>query len=786
MKKFIYIAAAVAALVGCSKSEFVEKTAEGTDNLKVSVNVATEDSDATKAVYDGERYVKFEKNDKIYAAIAKKSTPTKAIWVAKKDKQEKDDYNGVYYSTLTIDDETAEAPSFSGSFFSINKDDKEDEYAFYGVFPGEALNYLWSEEDLTSWRVKLPTEQAATQTSWYNKADVMLLKPSVLVNKPTEMYTWGEFNSINEGETVTMAHLFGFGKITFAGVPAEYASSKVSSVKIEAVGADKVLAGEFYVDVTAPIDEVKYDHVNNKSAVITLPADGTVAVSDYVAWFVAKPGNYDVKITVATEKCDLVFEREGLEIVRSELAAPVVNFKSTDTVVSYDITLENGENWSQKTFSYSYAISSSYKTREWGEGAKKMKFTLDYPKQTNSNYGSYASGVSGYVQLMAQNTLTGGYAVLKSLYNFIGVKNVKVGVGIYTPGVVCDFTVNLVDGETVTKLGTYAVTGTSATPAGQNFWFEVPEGASGKGVLEVVADNFRGTATDPAANPASCRPYISILEVNAAPGIVLDENSVTFEKTASTHNVYCSVVAATADPTVEVSTDAQSWLTASYNNGEVVLTAAENTGAKRTATVTVKATGIGTAQETISVTQKSATAVEYKLDIKPADFLPFVDAKKAELTAAGTTWGDLDGFSVDATFTATATDGSGKTLDVKFSCVDLVLNKCTETQTRIKKHGYDKGVMAPVTELGPIVSCVVKSEIKSSESSYADFGIAVSKDGNSFKNQVADITGPSYDGTFENPCVNTWIPDTDEYTWIQFVADKAFNFYGFEIVFVVD
>lgn len=781
MKKFIYIAAAVAALVGCSKSEIVEKTAEGTDNMKVSVNVAAEDSDATKAVYDGERYIKFEKNDNIYAAIAKKSAPTKAIWVAKKDKQEKDDYNGVYYSTLTIDDETAAAPSFSGSFFSINKDDKEDEYAFYGVFPGDALNAFWSEEDLTSWIVKLPNSQQATQTSWYNKADVMLLKPSVLVNKPTEMYTWGEFNSINEGETVKMAHLFGFGKITFAGVPAEYASSKVRSVTIEAVGADKVLAGEFYVDVTAPIDEVKFDHTRSKYAVITLPSDGTVSVSDYVAWFVAKPGNYDVKITVATEKCDLVFEREGLEIVRSELASPVVNFKSTDTVVSYDITLENGENWSQKTFTSSNCINSSNKTREWGDGDKKMKFTLDYPNQTNTNYGGYASGVSGYVQLMAQSAITGGSAVLKSMYTFIGVKNVKVGVGIYTPGVVCDFTVNLVDGETVTKLGTCAVTGVQATPAGQNFWFEVPEGASGKGVIEVVADNFRGTETSPASNPASCRPYISTIEINAAPGIVLDENSVTLEKTAGTQKIYCSVVAASADPTVEVSADAQSWLTASYNEGEVVLTTTENTGAKRTATVTVKATGIGTAQETINVTQRSATEVEYKLTVTPNDFLPFVEAKKAELTAAGTTFENLDSFPMNATFTATATDGSGKTVDVPFSFDNVYIAKCTATEFRAK------GGITPTKQLGTIVSGNVKTEYKAWTSGGTLFFswciVNVSADGKNFTSIPVTATGS---GTASNPYVNTWAPDSDEYTWVKFTSSQAFYYYGFEIVFVVD
>ena len=110
MKKSLYIAAALMAIVGCSKSELAPETA-GTHDINVSVAVST--GDDTRAVFDGDSHIKFEKGDYFYAAVAKKGTPTKGVKVAKS----KGAAAGVYYSIFKIKDFEATAPLSSMASF---------------------------------------------------------------------------------------------------------------------------------------------------------------------------------------------------------------------------------------------------------------------------------------------------------------------------------------------------------------------------------------------------------------------------------------------------------------------------------------------------------------------------------------------------------------------------------------------------------------------------------------------------------------------------------------------
>ena len=151
MKKSLYIAAALMSVVGCSKSEIAPETS-GTHDINVSVAVST--GDDTRAVFDGDSHIKFEKGDYFYAAVAKNGTPTKGVKVAKS----KGAAAGVYYSIFKIKDFEATAPVFDGELWSIVDADFADEYNFYGVFPDAAVNTAYSEEDLTSWIVKIPEE----------------------------------------------------------------------------------------------------------------------------------------------------------------------------------------------------------------------------------------------------------------------------------------------------------------------------------------------------------------------------------------------------------------------------------------------------------------------------------------------------------------------------------------------------------------------------------------------------------------------------------------------------
>jgi len=212
MKKSLYIAAALMAVVGCSKSELAPETA-GTHDINVSVAVST--GADTKAVYDGDSHIKFEKGDNFYAAVAKKDAPTKGIKVAKQENGEAT----IYYSTFKINDFEAAEPVFDGSLYSIEEKNFADEYLFYGVFPAAAANtYFFDEDgDLTSWYVKLSKDQTATQTHWDGKADVMLVKPTTIsTSKSTFNEKWKEYTT-TQNEKLQFAHLFGFGKITFAG-----------------------------------------------------------------------------------------------------------------------------------------------------------------------------------------------------------------------------------------------------------------------------------------------------------------------------------------------------------------------------------------------------------------------------------------------------------------------------------------------------------------------------------------------------------------------------------------
>ena len=317
MKKITYIAAALLAFVGCAKQEIVPQTANS-NNLEVSLAVGS-----TKAVYDGDSHIKFEKNDQMYAALASVDKPTTGIEIVGPT-----GYGTSCVASMKIDNEHLDAPVFSGSFKSMAEADKAEQYYLYGVFPYSALfgTSTYSTQNLTAWQINLPADQKeATQSSWSNKADVMLIAPvkidvTTSVNANSDKYYDAAASS-----TVEFAHLFGFGQIKFADIPDEYKDLVVKSVKIETTDG-KYLAGRYTVDVTKDMGEIvpKEGGSYNMSNTITLTGDGETKVSDYTAWFVANPGTYDVKITVSTKKVNFIFDRKGLEIKRGAIAAPTV------------------------------------------------------------------------------------------------------------------------------------------------------------------------------------------------------------------------------------------------------------------------------------------------------------------------------------------------------------------------------------------------------------------------------------------------------------------------------
>lgn len=760
MKKSLYIAAALVATIGCTKSEFIKESAE-THDINVSVTAGTESG--TKAVFDGDSHIKFEKGDAFYAAIAKADAPAKGIKVATKEGYAAN----AYYSSFSISDAEAATPEFKGSLYSIVEADFADEYCFYGVFPSGAVNTNFSEEDLTAWTVDIPDEQTASQTSWQNKADVMLMQPTTIsTSDNTYDEKYGEYSTSNQ-EKVKFAHLFGFGKISFASVPELYASQVVKSIKIEATGDNKALAGRYTVDITKDIEEVVPVPASTKSS-ITLKGDGETTVAEYVAWFVANPGTFDVKITVFTNKADLIFEREGLVITRSFISNPTVNFKSTDVTDSHDVALVDGENWTN-TLSNSNTITSTYKERAWGDGDKKMNFSISYPGSTNSNYGSSLSVSGVYTQNLANNPILGGKVVLSSAADFSGMKEIKVNLGIYTADVTADFTLSVVKNGTAIDLGKVNIAGSNKDHLGKDYYFKTtPESESGQLVLTV--DNFSNT---------SCRPYIGTLSINPAPAIVLDNTTIKVDKTAHSETFDCEIFAADGAPVVTVAEDAQSWLSASWADSKLTLTVTENTGAKRSGKVSLKATGLSETVQDITVVQSSAIEVLYKLSVSAADMYKVLKAEKDKLEAEGTVVDNLTGYPVTAKFEAVGVDDPTKKTEVEISANKLYLGTATEESFKTK------GSLKCTSAVGIISKVVVVADQKLKAGNYDDLVLQISENGTSWKKVASSAL--TYEG--DNPYTTTAVIDDDTANWFDISVTawgKATLIYSFEITFLVD
>ena len=764
MKKSLYIAAALMAVVGCSKSELAPETT-GTHDINVSVAVST--GADTKAVYDGDSHIKFEKGDYFYAAVAKKDAPTKGIKVAKK----KDAAASIYYSTFKINDFEAAEPVFDGSLYSIEEKNFADEYFFYGAFPASAVYTVFFEDsdDLTSWYVKLPKDQTSTQTYWDSKADVMLVKPTTIsTSKSTFDDKYKEYTT-TQNEKLQFAHLFGFGKITFAGVPEAYAKQVVKSVKIEAVGENKVISGNFYVDITKDIEDVvpvpatKYSEIN-------LAGDGKTTVADYVAWFVANPGTFDVKITVATNKADLVFERQGLVINRSVITAPTVNYKSADAVVSHDVALSDGETWTNTfTSSNIYSKYISNKEKAWGDGDKKMNFSLSYPGSANNNSGSYIYENSKYVQKLASSNIQGGKVVLSSAAEFSGMKEIMANFGVYTNDVTADFTVSVVkDGNTYNLGKAVGVAGSNKNVEGKNYYFKTTS-ESESGQLVITVDNMSNT---------DCSPYLGTLIINPAPEIDVDE-SVKVNKTAHSETVDCFVYAADGDPTVTVADDAKSWLSASWASNKLTVTVTENTGKKRAGTITIKAKGLSETTETVTVEQASATAVTYMLYVTAADMYKVLKAEVEKLEGEGKTVDALSGYPVTAEFTAKGVNDATKTTEVEIYGDKLYIGSATENSFK------SKGSLKCTSAVGAISNIVVVADKKMKAGNWDDLILKLSADGSSWSKVNSNAL--SYTG--EGPYTSTAVIDDDSINWFD-IAVTAFGsstpIYSFKVTFTTD
>lgn len=748
MKKTLYMAAVLATLAGCAKTESQPENPVGS-NLELTANV---DGIGTKAVFDGDSHIKFEKSDAFCAAIALPSAPDKAVKVAKQD----GGYANEYYTTFKLEDPNADTPVFKGNFYSILEAQNADTYKFYGVFPSDAVASYG--ENLTVWRVQVKGEQTSSQTSWQNKADVMLVEPADVTVEDKEKTQWGEYNS-KASLNIKFAHLFGFGKISFADIPDTYAGLNVDHVVVEAVGENKDLAGIYKIDITKDVDEMKPVPFSTGSTVTVTP-EAAVTVADNVVWFVANPGTYDVKVTVKTSRYDLVFERTGLNIKRGKIAAPTVHFKAADAAVSHDVALAEGETWSHTPTSNNSLISIRKKAM-WGDGEKKMAFSLAYPKDGNgTNAGTTYYKSSNVAQGFAQSRVIGDKVVLSSGASFSGVKMLKLNLGIYTASASCDFTVALANGTDTTVIKKISVATGEETPSpeGADYFIENTTGVEA-GDLVITLDNL---------SKDDIRPYLGLLVLNPKPELVVGESELKFEKDGGTGEIACNAYATKSEP--KVSSDAE-WLKVTYADGKISYTAEANADSKRTATVTVTLTdGDFTVTKTISVKQKSATTLEYKLTVTPALMNEILKAEAEKHPDADAT----SYYPIDAKFTAVATDGSGKTVDVNMHATWMYVTNLSDTSFRMRGKFYCS------SSIGFVEKVVITADRKVATNNWADLAVKFSKDGSTWSHLSSSAI--TVDGK-----TSTLVNEDEDNTYFSIDATGGFSVIyvdSFEVTFI--
>lgn len=759
MKKLLYMTALLAVAAGCAKTE---SAPEMSDVVNLSVRVNVSNGADTKAKFDGDSHIKFEKGDAFYAAIANESTPTTGVKVGTKST----DYARQYYSIFkTIKDFQPDSPVFEGSFFSISKAAIADAYKFYGVFPKDAV--ASTGEDLTKWRVNLSGTQSATQSEWDSKSDVMVVKPTVISTDSKTETTYHEYD-FSSSNGVEFAHIFGFGKLSFSDMPEKYASLKVKSVTIEAVGEKKDICGQFFLDITADAAKTELYALNPGASIVVTPTD-EVTVKDNVVWFVANPGTYDVKITVATPTYDLVFERQGLVVSRSKITSPTVHFKEADTALSHDVILAEGESW-VNTLSYSNCLSSSKRSQKWGNNpSKQMAFSLAYPGSGNDNYGSSAYADAGYAQLLAYQAIQGKKVILSSEAAFGGIKLVKANLGIYTNDATGTFTVSLEDGDKSYKLGSVKITGNNDNCNGVNYYFANTTGVEyGRFVLTVDS-----------LSTENCRPYIGELSFNSAPEVVFAESVVKVDKIAGSFEVACDVKGANADPEVTVSEDAKEWLTASYADGKLTYTVKANEGAKRAGTVTVKAKGIGgEASAELKVVQASVNSAEYKLSVSASEVYTYIQAKIKELEDGGQTVGTNVSAELTIPFTAKGTTDPSKTTTVNLKFAKVLLKESTAEFVRITS------TIAPTESVGVVSEVTVVSSFAVESGNWGRMAVKFSDNGLNWTSapKSAITSSEGADGYQKSVVVN----DNSDYLWFSIAPDgySVNKVKSFDVIFV--
>lgn len=745
MKKSLYMFVAALSIVACNKNELekVDSANDGKLNLGVSVEVGQK---GTKAHFDGKDHIAFDDNESLLVAIAKEDTPENSVKVADKDGALASNYS----TEFEIEDATATNPVFKGTLWSITEDDIAKNYVLYSACPASAFSFA---SNLTSSTVTIPNEQKTSQSSWGSESNALISKPILIDTTGRVITKYDEYN-VPGNVSVSLAHVFGFGKLTFAGVPDEYANYKVNNVEIKAVGDKKDIAGTYYIDITKDIQLQEITSKSPYSTIVVTPTE-SVSVKDAVIWFEANPGTYDVEITIKTDRAELIYERQGLVIERRSIAAPVVNFKGTDVVKSFDVDLTGGKEWSQAKFEYNYIYSG---VKEWGPEGSKMKFGLAWPGSTRYNYGTgyYRSDNSRAQGFNGGEYVDGGKILLYSLASFKGVDVIYANLGIYSKNSSCDFTFALANGTDTTKLQTISIATTDNTNADGQYYTIENTSEVKNGDLLLIMDNLSSPAV---------KPYLGGFTINPSVTLTIDlEGDLLLPATATSGEIEYSVKFATSAITA---TSNAEWLTVGMADGKLSYSALANEGQKRTANIDIKSGE--TVLKTIKVVQKSASQKEYRVVIDPTTMAPILDKAKSEYNGEVTEYTTVS--DLEFTLTATPTDGTGDKIDVKFNAKQIYL-EYSETSFKMK---YTLGTSEAVGYIEKVV-VVGNNEIGTGN---WDNKVEFSPDGNTYS--IAKNVTVEENNIYTNTITN----DDESFTWFRLNVDYlAYSVNSIEVLFV--
>lgn len=747
MKKFLYAVAALALFAGCAKD--VNETPVNPNGGKVTLKVTIAADTESRAIFDGDKHITWEAKDQLRGFVSKLEAGTSVG----------------DSGTLTIVDEKAATPVFSGKF-SIDEDKYAEEMWLFGLYPYSA-GQNWK---INAAEVKLAPTQTPTQEHWDSAADVMVIDPIKMT--PTDVTKEKEYDYDGyiyyydwrpSDLAFNFAHLFGFGKITFKGIPAECENEVVNKITITATGDSKNLSGVFKLDLSKRIDAEDFVLTDvTPDSTIAIAGDGVTTVKDFKAWFVANPGTYDVDIDVIAGEHKLHFERKGLVIERAKIAAPVVNYKDGDIVASTTVDLTGGKLW-QHDAAVSYAANGGDKnflkykveTAVWGtsEGAEQVEYSLSYEKNEGASYAGSCSPSAAkvgdvYAQQLSLSNLRYGKVLLTSGNPYKGIDNIKVRAGIKSNNSYCNISAYIIANGVAHQIGeTKTIVGNYDDANGTDFYFANTEKLSGR--VQFVFWN-------PSDKDNSVSVYLRQLDLNPAPGITFGASALQIAGTANTGKTNVTIDCATGEPTVTTDVD---WLTVSYANGVITYTAEENAGDNtRKGNIIVSATGTSTATAKLAVSQISSKLVEFKLTIKADDLQEALKKAADEYLAAdaSNTVNDSSVFSFELTLKAAAVDGSGLTKDVKLNIANILYETYGKEYIMLKNGWSNTGYIQNTESVGTII----KAASNNSSSNGASYlAIQLGTSASSLSSQTITKTknvDNTYLWTCEAPVDNEW------------------------------